>query len=87
MGIAITPLEGFSDSREPGYDIAQNHRHNLRLTTFGLGLVVTLNPTAMAGGHHQKGQLIAVPVVGVATQPAQMSYVQPVQMTMSSPPR
>lgn len=61
----------------------------------GIGLVLTFSPTAMAGGHHQKGQLIAVPATGVATQPAQMSYVlpplmsyvQPVQMSYVQPPQ
>src|SRR5688572_25593247 len=26
MGIALTPLDGFSDAPEPGYDLAQDHR-------------------------------------------------------------
>ena len=56
-----------------------------RLTTLGLGLAVAFSPSAMAGGHHQKGQLIAVPATSVASQPAQMSYVQPVQMSYVQP--
>ena len=67
-----------------------SHRHKsiagtFCLTPLGLGLVVALSPAAMAGGHHQKGQLIAVPAAGIAAQPAQMSYVQPVQMSYVQP--
>ena len=56
-----------------------------RLATLGLGLAVAFSPSAMAGGHHQKGQLIAVPATSVVSQPAQMSYVQPAQMSYVQP--
>ena len=85
MGIAFTPLDGFSDAREPGYDFHKSIAGTFRLTTLGLGLAVAFSPSAMAGGHHQKGQLIAVPATSVASQPAQMSYVQPAQMSYVQP--
>ena len=45
---------------------------------------------AEAGGHHPKGQLIAVPMQGQAVAPTttqQMSFSQPVQMSSTSSPR